>query len=124
MGAKEEQLAKTQDIIADDSFIYMGNSFPIMDVVNAIKAGYRLNRSDGETKEVKESDDYITRFITEYKQLTTRIKEHNKYVVSYKPKLNKLELYLEEKRLEKMLAYKKALELIASYDGIDLDNLD
>ena len=55
MNLNEEQLEKTQKIIADDNFVYMGDNFFIMDIVNAIKAGYRLNRLDEETEETKEA---------------------------------------------------------------------
>ena len=35
-------LEQTQNIIADDSFQYLGNSLEIIEIVNAIKDGYRL----------------------------------------------------------------------------------
>lgn len=35
-------LEVTQDLIADESFVYMGNSLHIIEIVNAIKAGWRL----------------------------------------------------------------------------------
>lgn len=68
MNLNEEQLEKTQKIIADDNFVYMGDSFFIMDVVNAIKAGYRLNRLDEETEETKEAKRQGAKFATRDEQ--------------------------------------------------------
>lgn len=39
-------LLQTQNIIADDSFQYGGNSFEMFDIVDAIKDGYRLCKVD------------------------------------------------------------------------------
>ena len=44
----ETKLEEAQRLIADDSFKYMGDSLVIIEVVNAIKAGYRLTRGDGD----------------------------------------------------------------------------
>lgn len=41
-------LEQTQNIIADDSFQYLGNSLEIIEIVNAIKDGYRLYKPDNE----------------------------------------------------------------------------
>lgn len=37
-----DKLKQAQNIIADDSFKYGGNSLDIIEIVNAIKSGYRL----------------------------------------------------------------------------------
>lgn len=45
-------LKQTQNIIADDSFRYGGDSLDIIDIVNAIKAGYRLCKVDEAIEEI------------------------------------------------------------------------
>ena len=124
------KIEEAQRLIADDSFYYAGDSLVIMDIVNAIKAGYRIvdtNGDLGETIEGMLSDDYIERLKAEYKQLTTRINKLKKYISHYKPKVRAIELYLLEKQLNYMIEYRNVLELRASLDIIDLNegtNLD
>lgn len=39
---RAHSLEVVQNLIADESFVYRGNSLTIMELVNAIKDGYRL----------------------------------------------------------------------------------
>ena len=48
-------LKQTQNIIADDSFRYGGDSLDIIDIVNAIKAGYRLCKIEDAISEIQET---------------------------------------------------------------------
>ena len=47
-------LEQTQNVIADDSFVYMGNSLEIIDIVNAIKSGKRLIDIEGLKEEIND----------------------------------------------------------------------
>ena len=119
----ETKLEEAQRLIADDSFVYMGDSLVIIEVVNAIKAGYRLIDTNGEYAETIEgmlSEDYIERLRAEYKQLTIRINKLTKYINHYKPKIKTIELYLLEKQLKAMISYRNVIELRASLDSIEL----
>ena len=66
------------------------------------------------------SDDYVERYIAEYKELNKRINKLNDYISHYKKDIKAIEVYLYEKQLEHMIAYRNVLELRASLDGISL----
>jgi hypothetical protein len=66
------------------------------------------------------SDDYVERYIAEYRELNKRIYKLNDYVSHYKKDIKVIEVYLYERQLEAMVAYRNVLELRASLGGISL----
>lgn len=52
-----KDLLDAQRMIADDSFKYLGDSLYIIEIVNAIKAGFRLTEPSENKKEDKELDE-------------------------------------------------------------------
>lgn len=69
----------------------------------------------------KERRDYEKNFIAEYNQLVKRLTDI-KYNISHcKAGTNKINLYLYEKQLEAMIAYRNVLELRADVDNIKLN---
>ena len=55
----EEEIKSAQRIIADNGFKYLGNSVLIIDVVNAIKRGYRLFNESKFDNEISRLKDFI-----------------------------------------------------------------
>ena len=56
MAEKKSKLMQVQNVIADDSFIYMGDSLDVLEIVNAIKKGYRLCKVDDVMMDLKYSE--------------------------------------------------------------------
>lgn len=50
-------IQETQNIIADPSFVYGGNSLEVLEIVNAIKEGYRLCKVEEAKNEIAKHEE-------------------------------------------------------------------